>query len=115
MAKRNRNDPAKTQAAACLTPKATNSQVPEAMRGPTARDSARSVEWRRRLSLKLFKIGFGVSESKQNTLFANFPALALNRAYDRFTSYDNPCEAQNAALPCLSWRRLEGRNALHCL
>jgi hypothetical protein len=47
IASRKRNDPAKTQAAACLRPKIINSQMPDAIPGPATRESARSVDnWR---------------------------------------------------------------------
>src|SRR5690242_21499375 len=47
MARRNKNDPAKTHAAACFNPNTRNSQMPAAHRGPTARERARSVDNRR--------------------------------------------------------------------
>src|SRR6476620_4427807 len=53
MASRNKNDPAKTQAADCLRPKTINYQVPEAIRRPTTLESACSVESRRRLVSEL--------------------------------------------------------------
>src|SRR5579864_1470199 len=47
MARRNKNDPAKTHAAACFSPNTRNSQMPAAHRDPMARDRVRSVDNRR--------------------------------------------------------------------
>src|ERR1051326_6877600 len=43
MARRKRNDPAKTHAAACFRPKTKNSTMPEATRGLTTLESMRAV------------------------------------------------------------------------
>src|SRR5690348_1287387 len=54
MARRNKNDPAKTHEAACLRPKTRNSQIAEAMDGPTRRESMRSIKSGKRLETELF-------------------------------------------------------------
>ena len=46
---------------------------------------------------------------------STFPAQARNRAYDRFTTHDNFCEDQNAALPYLSRLWTKGRHAVLCM
>ncbi|MGZ4860944.1 MAG: hypothetical protein ACXV8M_15390, partial [Candidatus Angelobacter sp.] len=46
---------------------------------------------------------------------STFPARAVDRAYDRVTSYDNSWKDQNATLPHLSWLRAKRRNAVHRL
>lgn len=114
IAKRNRKDPANTQEAACLMMKTNNSQVPEAIRLPTTLERARSVESRRRLVSELSNKAILEYLGPFNHLQSiTFSARHLNRAYDRFTSYDNSSKDQNAALPYLSWRRVKRRHALH--
>src|SRR4249919_2200927 len=61
-ASRNKNDPAKTHAAACFKPNTRNSQIPAAHRGPRTRESARSVKSKSRLGAFIGRHGNDIME-----------------------------------------------------